>query len=732
MFTNEVQAAHIVGGEMTYECLGPEGNNSMRYRFTMKVYRDCAGNGADYDGPDGQVRAHITVYQGSSINPFTTVFAGRPRISRIEADIGINNPCIIVPTNVCVQEGIYIFEEVLPIVDESYHIVYQRCCRNGSISNLRRPGETGSSYTVEISPLAQRTCNNSPTFKQFPPIVICADQELIFDHSATDAEGDQLVYSFCTPLNGGTTFDVAPNPDAPPPWQAVRYVPPYSGNRPITGAPDLSITPNTGIIRGVPTIQGQFVVGICVQEFRNGDLLTELRRDFQFNVTFCEPQVNATISGDLDAGVYRYQTCNETVITMINRSTNVNFIDSYLWQFNTTDRDGNPLVFDTRNIVAEFPGPGKYSGRMILNPGSSALCTDTADVEVVISPPIEPQFIAEYDTCVAGSVSFQELTPLIENGVASWNWDFGDQNTSNEQNPVHRYQTPGLREVSLTIVDSFGCSGTFTQEINWFPAPAVIILEPSAEVGCAPLEVTFNNLSEPIDETYNIRWNFGDGNTGTEISPTHVYTKEGFQTVTVEILSPLGCYNIGVFEDLIEVDSSPVVSFNYTPEVGISNFNPTVQFFDQSKHIVQWDWDFGGLGSSGLISPSFTFPDTGRHVVTLTGTHFYGCVDTFSQVIDVVPLIRYFLPNAFTPNGDDKNEFFGPKGFFRGIRNYQMVIYNRWGELIFETTNPDERWNGRKFNTGRSAPSGAYAYHISFVGPRGTPQEFQGTAILVR
>ncbi|MEO1626710.1 MAG: PKD domain-containing protein [Bacteroidota bacterium] len=733
LFPQAGKAAHIVGGEITYECLGQVDADRMRYRFTMKVYRDCFGGGAQFDRPGGQVRAILTIYRGTNRTPFRSVDAGAPVVTDILPELGINNPCIIIPTNVCVEEGVYTFEEVLPISTESYYIVYQRCCRNGTINNLRDPGGAGSSYTVEITPLAQNSCNNSPVFKQFPPIVICANEELVFDHSATDVEGDQLVYSFCAPLAGGSRNNVAPNPDAPPPWDQVRYSPTFTSANPMRGDPPLSITSNSGIIRGVPVNQGQYVVGICVQEFRNGQLLSELRRDFQFNVTFCEPQVNASISGELDGGgVYFYETCNDPIITMINRSTNVNFIEDYLWTFDIADASGNPLTFNTRNIVVEFPGPGRYTGQMVLNPGSSAACSDTADVVVVINPPIEPDFTFEYDTCVAGDVAFVDQSTPPPSGIANWDWNFGDFRSSTEKTPSHRYQSPGLRDVELKVTDNAGCTDSITKQVSWFPAPAFIILEPSEEIGCPPLEVTFTNLSEPIDDTYDIRWDFGDGGTSTDFSPVHTYTEPGRKTVTVEITSPIGCYNVGVFEDLVEVDSPPVAAFDYTPKVDITNFNPTVQFIDESKNLVQWDWDFGGFAASGLTDPEFTFLDTGQHVVTLIGTHYYGCIDTFSQVIDVEPRIRYFLPNAFTPNEDAKNELFQPKGFFRGIRGYQMVVYNRWGEVIFETSNPEEGWNGRKFNNGRAVPSGAYVYQVRFLEPRGMPREFQGTVIVIR
>ena len=91
----------------------------------------------------------------------------------------------------------------LPIINENYVIVWQRCCRNITITNIQNPGETGATYSIEIHPDAQRTCNSSPRFINFPPSVLCANAPFKFDHSAIDKEGDLLIYEFCEPSKGG-------------------------------------------------------------------------------------------------------------------------------------------------------------------------------------------------------------------------------------------------------------------------------------------------------------------------------------------------------------------------------------------------------------------------------------------------------------------------------------------------------------------------------------------------
>ena len=722
-------ALHIIGGEMTYVCLGDDPNNpgSKLYAVTMKVYRDCQGGGAGFDSaPGGNTQGTVTVYRGVSTIPFIgTIFLNAPIVTDIDPTAD-SNPCLIIPGNVCVQEGVYSFDVSLPIDSvESYHLVYQRCCRNTTITNIQNPGDAGSTYTVEITSKSQLECNSSPIFNNFPPIVICVNEPMVIDHSAFDADGDQLVYEFCSPLLGGSNTNVAPNPDGAPPHNEVQFVlPNYSALNPLGVNTNVNINVGTGFITGTPLVEGQFVVGVCVKEFRDGELLSVVQRDFQFNVTYCEPTVVADL-GEVDAGeVFKFFSCVDSVIAFTNESTDEQYINEYIWEFEIPG--DNPLSFSDRDVTVTFPGAGFYTGTMILNPGTD--CSDTADIEVTIAPPINADFIAEYDTCVAGPVDFTDIT---EATVYEWQWDFMDGNQSAEQNPTHQYEDPGLRNVKLVVTDEIGCKDSVTRFVNWYPSPPLIIVEPSSFVGCPPAEISFINLSAPIDESYEVIWDFGDGGTADAISPTHVFNTPGLFDINIEITSPIGCFTSDVFRDWISIDSLPVADFDYSPDK-VSSFEPTVEFTNNSVRAVGWDWTFDKFGTTILKDPIFTFPDTGYMEVELIVTHLYGCQDTLVKIIDVEPIITFFMPNAFTPNEDSKNELFMAGGIFRGIRDYNMKILNRWGGIVFESSDPSYGWNGREQNAGRMSQNGIYVYIVTFTGPRGKPHEYKGYATLIR
>lgn len=733
-------ARHIIGGVMTYTCLGEN-----RYEFVLKMYRDCyCTDCAEFDP-----QAFVAVYRctGGNCNQFTQ----RDYVTRIDVRLGEirkvaepTYPCLI-PPDICVQEAQYKFTLTLPVSDQSYHISYQRCCRNVTINNLVNPGAVGATFSVEITPEAQRLCNSSPVFDDFPPTVICAGAPLVYDHSATDRDGDQLVYEFCNPLAGGgnitndpllyqTCVGAYPTPACPPPYNVVNFlVPQYSSIAPLgyskdTGQPILKIDPNTGIITGTPETLGQFVVGICVSEYRNGVLLSKVVRDFQFNVARCDAQVIAQVKADeeLDGKQFLINACGDTAVYLENESYQRQFIKDFEWRFNIkgtiqSSRDWSPTI--------NFPGTGQYEGQLFLNPGTE--CGDTAKIFVNLFPAINADFSYKYDTCVAEAVTFTDKSVSGSGKITAWAWDFGDKQSSNLQNPSHNYKAPGNLPAKLIVTDINKCKDTLTQIIKYFPVPALIVIAPSEFVGCAPSDIFFNNLSTPIDNSYDIRWDFGDGGSSDDISPVHTYENPGSYTVKVDITSPIGCQTDTTFNRLIVIQPSPQAGFTFLPAAP-SNLDPMVRFTDQSQGANSWFWSFGNGSTSIQRNPTYTFRDTGMYIISQIVTHPSGCRDTLTQTLDLRPEVRYYLPNAFTPNGDGLNETYKGVGLLVGATDFKMTIWNRWGELIFETSDPEEGWNGKKFNNGVDSPNGVYVVVVNFKGPRGESFEYKTFATIVR
>ncbi len=737
--SNGLQAKHIVGGDVTYRCKGISGNN-VTFEITFTMYRDSRGGGANFDN-----NAVFGIFKGNGTSwVYYDIENESPtNIGAINIDTG--NPCLEVPTGIGVEKGIYKFDVVLERSEtQSYMIAYQRCCRNNTIFNILDPDVTGAVFSVVISPLAQATCDNSPTFDEFPPVVICANSLLTFDHSATDIDGDQIEYSFCAPIAAGGIAGVnfgdpeacdgiTPNPvNCGPPFDEVRFrLPDYRFDRPLGGDPVVGLNSFTGLISGVPNVLGQFVVGICATTYnQNGDIIGKISRDFQFNVTTCEIAVQAQIDASeiINGEEFIINSCGENTVNIRNLSTDQSKIFSYDWEL---DVNGDLVEFDTRDISYTFPDTGSYSGFLFLNQeGDFVDCKDSAEVTINIFPEIVADFDFTYDTCVAGPVDFIDESYSGAGDVIKWDWTFENSAKSNEQNPDYLYLTPGIKSVDLVTEDRNECRDSITKDITWFPVPPLIIVDPNQFISCVPATITFNNLSSPIDETYDVIWDFGDGNTVNALSPSHVYEEVGNYSVDVEITSPIGCTTSDNFSDWIRVLESPTAGFTFSPEKP-SIFNKTVDFTDESTGAISWLWNFNGIGSLDR-NPTFTFPDTGFVEVVQIVTHPTGCTDTAALILDIEPLVILHMPNAFTPNNDGLNDSFKGKGFFDGFKDYQMNVWNRWGEKIFETTNPDQGWNGKKNNNGSNSPVGVYVYTIEYVGPRGEAKELKGHVTLIR
>jgi gliding motility-associated-like protein len=737
-----LSALHIIGGDVTYECLGKDTvKMESRFKITFTMYRDSRSMGAPFDSD-----ASFGIYRGSGNSwQWHSTISGIDPSSIIDIPIENGNPCVIVPVNLGVQRGIYEFTVTLPMINESFMIAYQRCCRNNTILNLNRPGDTGAAFTTEISSTSLKTCNNSPRFKSFPPAVICVNRPINFDHSAIDIDGDSLVYEFCTPLTAGGT-DGATTPGSPSDCTGVRpdsrnCLPPfdnvvfnagnYSFDKPMAGDPLVTIRELTGLIVGSPNFLGQHVVGVCVKEYRNGVLIGTMRRDFQFNVTTCEIAVSADIKATSKTNEeYFVNSCGEFTINFVNKSTDVRYIQNYFWEFNI---QGRVETYNTRDVAVTFPGLGIYKATMILNkdiPGS-ADCLDTASITVNVYPSIDAEYEYTFDTCKSGPIAFKDFSKSGAGPILRWGWDFGE-GKSQIKEPVFEYENPGNKKVTLVVEDVNKCRDTIVKDIKYFPIPSVIVIDPNTFTGCQPAQIYFKNLTKPIDSTYQLQWSFGDGLSGSQkYSPTHTYEDVGIYTVKLDIVSPLGCQTTKVWNNLIKVVPSPMAGFEYTPEQPTLIDN-VVQFIDKSKDAISYLWQFDESHVSNQANPSFIYQDTGVYEVLQIVLHPSGCSDTARATVIVLPFIKFFVPNAFTPNEDGLNDKFLPVGIFEGIRSYDMSIWNRWGEQVFETVDYSTGWNGQRGNTGDVAPPGVYAYVVNYKDELGKPRSLKGHVTLIR
>ena len=211
LYPTASQATHIVGGELTYKYLG-----SNIYQIKLELYRDCnASTNFDQD---------ITFFIFSTTsNQLVDQVDNVTYPGAIPIPNNSGNICLTTPPNICVEAAVYTTNKQLLPIAGGYTIVYQRCCRNNSILNINNPGTYGATFMATIPDASVAAGNSSPEFTNFPPTCICVNEPLVFDHVATDFNGDQLVYSFYNPFNGGGTGNPIPNPASPPPYSLIPF-----------------------------------------------------------------------------------------------------------------------------------------------------------------------------------------------------------------------------------------------------------------------------------------------------------------------------------------------------------------------------------------------------------------------------------------------------------------------------------------------------------------------------
>ncbi|HPS82749.1 MAG TPA: PKD domain-containing protein, partial [Bacteroidales bacterium] len=245
--------------------------------------------------------------------------------------------------------------------------------------------------------------------------------------------------------------------------------------------------------------------------------------------------------------------------------------------------------------------------------------------------------------------------------------------------------------------------------------------------GCLPLNVVFTDLTTVGDGTITSwLWQFGDGYTSVSAGGAfHQYTAPGMYGINLSVSSNHGCTAAVSFPNYIQVYPNPIASFYYFP-TNPSLSDPGVNMVDISVGAGSWNWDFGDGESSTEQSPMHEFPNSGNYDITLIAGNSFGCYDTTSLPIHVDADELLYIPNAITPNGDGRNDWFMPFGAGWSVDNYEMRIYNRWGQLIFVTTDINHAWDGTMQDTGELVQTGVYVWKVWYVDLEGKKQNLIG------
>ncbi len=501
----DTYATHIVGGNLTYKhVIGDV------YQVRLVLRRDCflGSPEAEFDDP-----ASIGIFTAGGALAGWLANNGQLKLKFMNSDTlneYIQSDCGFEGTQVCVHETIYQGNLTLPFREGGYILAYQRCCRNASLNNVPDPTEVGSTYFINVTEKSMQLKNSSPTFNSWPDVYICANKPLVFDHSAKDLNGDSLVYKLCSPSLGGTKINNKPQPPNFPPYSDIFWAPPYSLNDMMGGVP-LKINSKTGEITATPNLVGQFLIGICVEEYRNGVLLSSVRRDFQYNVRVCSqpPKAKFTTSES---------NCDGLTVKFFNESLSSS---NFKWDFNFPSTD---TIFKStlKDPEFTFPQSGVYKVVLRATRGSDG-CFDTILQTVsVFNNKIIPDFSFVLDGCEEGvdtlKVKLLDISSFDEPGYAIDNWEWlitqnGMTKTYTGKTPVIGISKSGKVDIKLVVSASNGCKSEIIKILN--PEDFIPKIDFSYELGGCPsdstVEILFINKSKllnPFAIQDSSKWTF--------------------------------------------------------------------------------------------------------------------------------------------------------------------------------------------------------------------------------
>lgn len=441
-------------------------------------------------------------------------------------------------------------------------------------------------------------------------------------------------------------------------------------------------------------------------------LVRQVKLPQRLFVDFVDGSHNLCIPGEV-----RFQNLSKGAVT-------------YIWDFG--DGEGSA----SRNPVHQYLREGvfKYKLKAFDPNGCSDSVASTGIVKVAETPIARFSFSPNKGKIPNSTIYFNSLSFSIVSLI--YGWEFGDpgsggNNTTSIKDPNHYFTDSGWFKVSH-FVSNGTCSDTAVDYVRIDPRLPDPDFTVDKTVGCPPLTVQFTNKTLYAD---SFLWFFDDGEISKERDPVHMFKSAGKYTVKLVATGPGGQGVIQKYQ-LITVLNSPFTFFVTTPR---ELYLPDARFYtkNQSSLGVQYYWDVfdkkgNNLGSSSLFEPSFKLFDTGKYDVRLISISIDGCRDTLTQFDSVVvsPNGKIMIPTAFSPNKDGRNEIFIHKNANLTNKNFLFQIFNRWGEKVFETTDPLKGWDG--FSSGQLCQEGVYVWRIKGHFYSGDEFEDNGTLTLIR
>lgn len=386
---------------------------------------------------------------------------------------------------------------------------------------------------------------------------------------------------------------------------------------------------------------------------------------------------------------------------------------------------GGGMGSEQPNPSHVFPNTGYTDVTFTVSTEFGCFDNITLPIRVYVLP--EPQFSA-FDTCAGKEIQFTNQSAISEGAISTNQWSMGDGNTYGTTSPAHTYADHDFYTVRLITTSNYGCVDSVSQVVEVYPLP-VPMFSPTPMEGCVPLPVSLYNTST-IPTGYTMAgygWRFGNGNTAEVPNPATTYVTEGTYDITLVATSAKGCVDSLTLADAVTAWPKPLADFR-TDTLHYHMRFPKPRITDRSQGATEWHWDFGDGTEYDVQVPEHVYEEHGTYDIIQTVFNDFGCSDTFGIRVFVEPNLTFFIPNSFTPNADGTNDGFFGTG--EGIEEYEMWIFNRWGQQIFYSKHPDRHWEG--VMNGSPVPSGVYHYKfiVQFINNR--TRVYSGEVTLIR
>ncbi|MFM7015601.1 MAG: PKD domain-containing protein [Bacteroidota bacterium] len=365
---------------------------------------------------------------------------------------------------------------------------------------------------------------------------------------------------------------------------------------------------------------------------------------------------------------------------------------------------------NTSNPTASIPNFGNADTLVkYIVTTTEGFCSSKDSAVVTIHPVQLARFNRPGPQCEIGNAyNFSPAYAIVPGALCTWNFGSNASTTTSTNATVNNvnFNTTGWQVVTLST-STPGCpTDIYTDSVFIKPNPQVL-LGSDVTGGCPPVTVNFSNNS-PAFPGSTINWDFGDGNSSTQSNPTYNYALAGVYQPSLTIVSADTCSTTETIATGINVTSLPNSSFIANPLV-VNSMNPLITFTATAPG-SDCIFDFGDGSIDSACYTQHNYQDTGTFIVKFITINAGGCSDSSFVTVEVKDIYNLTLPNAFSPNNDGLNDVF--EIFSKGVRNFELWVFNRRGQLVWNTTNTDEKWNGKYLNQYEDCPSGVYVYRV--------------------